>query len=214
MAEFIKHAGCKHSQGCRFYRSSVHDARNSLSRTTEDLSRSLRWMNVLNVTFYKISDWWGKFFIMSVIVKELSEVGKNLPSRAGVWEPNREKNRYPYILPCKCKQTTESEHVNVQCFDCFIFFWPRPGIDDHCRVRLSIQNSLPHSDYINANFVPVRVYFVQGFSLFLPHPSVSKANCLLVFREVNQRETSSAPRVLCRAPRPTSGGWCGSKMSG
>lgn len=116
MAEFNKHAGCKHSQGCRFYRSLVHDARNSLSRTTEDLSRSLRWINVFNLMFDKISDWWGQFVIMSVTVKELSEVGKNLPSRAGVSEPNREKNRYPYILPCKCKQTTESDHVNVRCF--------------------------------------------------------------------------------------------------
>ena len=35
-------------------------------------------------------------------------------------------------------------------------FWPRPAADDHCRVRLSVQNANPHSDYINANFVPVR----------------------------------------------------------
>uniref|UniRef100_A0A3Q3EU01 protein-tyrosine-phosphatase n=1 Tax=Labrus bergylta TaxID=56723 RepID=A0A3Q3EU01_9LABR len=47
--------------------------------------------------------------------------------RAGDLEANREKNRYPYILPY-----------------------------DHCRVRLSVQNSNPHTDYINANFVPVR----------------------------------------------------------
>uniref|UniRef100_A0A8C9ZZT7 protein-tyrosine-phosphatase n=1 Tax=Sander lucioperca TaxID=283035 RepID=A0A8C9ZZT7_SANLU len=58
-------------------------------------------------------------------VKELDEVGKNLPTRAGDSEANREKNRYPYILPY-----------------------------DHCRVRLSVQNSQPHTDYINANFVP------------------------------------------------------------
>uniref|UniRef100_A0A3P8T0I1 protein-tyrosine-phosphatase n=1 Tax=Amphiprion percula TaxID=161767 RepID=A0A3P8T0I1_AMPPE len=25
---------------------------------------------------------------------------------------------------------------------------------DHCRVRLSVQNSYPHTDYINASFVP------------------------------------------------------------
>ncbi|XP_023278548.1 receptor-type tyrosine-protein phosphatase V-like isoform X1 [Seriola lalandi dorsalis] len=55
----------------------------------------------------------------------LNEVGKDLPTRAGDSEANREKNRYPYILPY-----------------------------DHCRVRLSIQNSHPHTDYINANFVP------------------------------------------------------------
>ncbi|XP_033485613.1 receptor-type tyrosine-protein phosphatase V-like isoform X1 [Epinephelus lanceolatus] len=57
--------------------------------------------------------------------EELERVGKDLPSRAGDLPANREKNRYPYILPY-----------------------------DHCRVRLSIQNSQPHTDYINANFVP------------------------------------------------------------
>ncbi|KAM9855949.1 receptor-type tyrosine-protein phosphatase V-like isoform 3-T4 [Aulostomus maculatus] len=57
--------------------------------------------------------------------EELNDVGKDLPTRAGDTEANKEKNRYPYILPY-----------------------------DHCRVRLSIQNSYPHSDYINANFVP------------------------------------------------------------
>ncbi|KAG7228218.1 hypothetical protein INR49_013381 [Caranx melampygus] len=57
--------------------------------------------------------------------QELSDVGKDLPTRAGDTGANRQKNRYPFILPY-----------------------------DHCRVRLSIQNSEPHSDYINANFVP------------------------------------------------------------
>uniref|UniRef100_A0A3Q4HJ06 protein-tyrosine-phosphatase n=1 Tax=Neolamprologus brichardi TaxID=32507 RepID=A0A3Q4HJ06_NEOBR len=58
-------------------------------------------------------------------MQELNEVGKDLPTRAGDSEANREKNRYPFILPY-----------------------------DHCRVRLSVQNSYPHTDYINANFVP------------------------------------------------------------
>nr|XP_040049375.1 receptor-type tyrosine-protein phosphatase V-like isoform X1 [Gasterosteus aculeatus aculeatus]XP_040049376.1 receptor-type tyrosine-protein phosphatase V-like isoform X1 [Gasterosteus aculeatus aculeatus] len=57
--------------------------------------------------------------------EELEVVGKDLPARAGDSGPNREKNRYPYILPY-----------------------------DHCRVRLSLQGSQPNSDYINANFVP------------------------------------------------------------
>ncbi|XP_034551999.1 receptor-type tyrosine-protein phosphatase V-like [Notolabrus celidotus] len=57
--------------------------------------------------------------------EELGDVGKDLPSRAGELEANREKNRYPYILPY-----------------------------DHCRVRLSVQNSDPFTDYINASFVP------------------------------------------------------------
>ncbi|XP_044067860.1 receptor-type tyrosine-protein phosphatase V-like isoform X2 [Siniperca chuatsi] len=57
--------------------------------------------------------------------EELNEVGKDLQTRVGDSEANREKNRYPFILPY-----------------------------DHCRVRLSVQNSHPHTDYINANFVP------------------------------------------------------------
>ncbi|XP_054634971.1 receptor-type tyrosine-protein phosphatase V-like isoform X2 [Dunckerocampus dactyliophorus] len=57
--------------------------------------------------------------------EELSDVGKGLSTKVGDLEANREKNRYPYILPY-----------------------------DHCRVRLSSQNSSPNSDYINANFVP------------------------------------------------------------
>ncbi|XP_075956490.1 receptor-type tyrosine-protein phosphatase V-like [Anarhichas minor] len=57
--------------------------------------------------------------------EELDEVGKDLPTKVGDLVANREKNRYPYILPY-----------------------------DHCRVRLSVQNSQPHTDYINANFVP------------------------------------------------------------
>ncbi|XP_034393866.1 receptor-type tyrosine-protein phosphatase V-like isoform X2 [Cyclopterus lumpus] len=57
--------------------------------------------------------------------EELEEVGKDLPARVGDSGVNREKNRYPYILPY-----------------------------DHCRVRLSVQNGQPHTDYINANFVP------------------------------------------------------------
>ncbi|XP_077446303.1 receptor-type tyrosine-protein phosphatase V-like isoform X3 [Stigmatopora argus] len=57
--------------------------------------------------------------------EELKDVGKDLSTKTADLEANREKNRYPYILPY-----------------------------DHCRVRLSIQNSLPNSDYINANFVP------------------------------------------------------------
>ncbi|XP_068198326.1 receptor-type tyrosine-protein phosphatase V-like isoform X2 [Antennarius striatus] len=57
--------------------------------------------------------------------EELHDVGNNLPKRVGDSENNREKNRYPYVLPY-----------------------------DHCRVRLSVQNSHQHSDYINANFVP------------------------------------------------------------
>ncbi|XP_049609657.1 receptor-type tyrosine-protein phosphatase eta isoform X1 [Syngnathus scovelli] len=56
--------------------------------------------------------------------QELKDVGKDLPTKTADLEANREKNRYPYILPY-----------------------------DHCRVRLTIQN-FPNTDYINASFVP------------------------------------------------------------
>lgn len=57
--------------------------------------------------------------------EELNDVGKEFTTFAGDLEANREKNRYPYILPY-----------------------------DHCRVRLSLHNFQLSSDYINANFVP------------------------------------------------------------
>ncbi|XP_047451552.1 receptor-type tyrosine-protein phosphatase V-like isoform X2 [Mugil cephalus] len=57
--------------------------------------------------------------------EELNEVGRDLSTRAGESDVNREKNRYPCILPY-----------------------------DHCRVRLSVHTIHPQTDYINASFVP------------------------------------------------------------
>ncbi|KAL1021537.1 hypothetical protein UPYG_G00014530 [Umbra pygmaea] len=57
--------------------------------------------------------------------EDLDNVGKQIPARVGNLEANRDKNRYHQIVPY-----------------------------DHCRVRLSLQNSQPHSDYINASYVP------------------------------------------------------------
>lgn len=42
------------------------------------------------------------FFFFFKSEKGLSDVGKDLPTRVGDSEANRDKNRYPYILPCKC----------------------------------------------------------------------------------------------------------------
>uniref|UniRef100_A0A3P9MN26 protein-tyrosine-phosphatase n=1 Tax=Oryzias latipes TaxID=8090 RepID=A0A3P9MN26_ORYLA len=66
-----------------------------------------------------------EYFTNPEVANELSEVGKDLPTKAGAADANKQKNRYPLILPY-----------------------------DHSRVRLSIQNQDPGSDYINANFVP------------------------------------------------------------
>jgi len=54
-------------------------------------------------------------------VQELSEVGKDLPTRAGESEANREKNRYQFILPCECKASlikTDCSRYVKQCFRC------------------------------------------------------------------------------------------------
>ncbi|XP_048874177.1 receptor-type tyrosine-protein phosphatase V-like isoform X2 [Brienomyrus brachyistius] len=57
--------------------------------------------------------------------ERLSDVGSDFSTRAGYLPANREKNRYPHILPY-----------------------------DHCRVKLARQNWESHLDYINASYVP------------------------------------------------------------
>ncbi|XP_066553763.1 receptor-type tyrosine-protein phosphatase V [Amia ocellicauda] len=58
-------------------------------------------------------------------LEELRGVGKELTSRAGELDANRDKNRYSNVVPY-----------------------------DHCRVRLSLQPTRLHSDYINASYIP------------------------------------------------------------
>ncbi|XP_078012547.1 receptor-type tyrosine-protein phosphatase V-like isoform X2 [Phascolarctos cinereus] len=57
--------------------------------------------------------------------EELKEVGKELPKVEAENPANAIKNRYPHVLPY-----------------------------DHSRVRLTFLDDEPHSDYINANFIP------------------------------------------------------------
>uniref|UniRef100_A0A674J523 protein-tyrosine-phosphatase n=1 Tax=Terrapene triunguis TaxID=2587831 RepID=A0A674J523_9SAUR len=57
--------------------------------------------------------------------EELKEVGKEQPKVEAELPANVSKNRYPHVLPY-----------------------------DHSRVRLSLLGEEPHSDYINANYVP------------------------------------------------------------
>ncbi|XP_027631801.1 receptor-type tyrosine-protein phosphatase V [Tupaia chinensis] len=57
--------------------------------------------------------------------EELKEVGKEQPRLEAEHPANTAKNRYPHVLPY-----------------------------DHSRVRLSQLEGEPHSDYINANFIP------------------------------------------------------------
>uniref|UniRef100_A0A3B3BU58 protein-tyrosine-phosphatase n=1 Tax=Oryzias melastigma TaxID=30732 RepID=A0A3B3BU58_ORYME len=63
---------------------------------------------------------WGEFLEFKKVL-----CNGNIASITGTTEANKEKNRYPFILPY-----------------------------DHSRVRLSVLNQDPVSDYINANFVP------------------------------------------------------------
>uniref|UniRef100_A0A8C0IUP4 protein-tyrosine-phosphatase n=1 Tax=Chelonoidis abingdonii TaxID=106734 RepID=A0A8C0IUP4_CHEAB len=57
--------------------------------------------------------------------EELKEVGKEQPKVEAELPANVSKNRYPHVLPY-----------------------------DHSRVRLSLLGEEPHSDYINANYIP------------------------------------------------------------
>uniref|UniRef100_A0A803TZJ3 protein-tyrosine-phosphatase n=1 Tax=Anolis carolinensis TaxID=28377 RepID=A0A803TZJ3_ANOCA len=57
--------------------------------------------------------------------EELKEVGKDQPKTEAELPANTSKNRYPHVLPY-----------------------------DYSRVKLSLVDEEPHSDYINANFVP------------------------------------------------------------
>ena len=52
-------------------------------------------------------------------MKELNDVGKELPTRAGELEVNKEKNRYPHILPCKyqvCVCWGAFNHCLMNCY--------------------------------------------------------------------------------------------------
>uniref|UniRef100_A0A4W2I0Y9 protein-tyrosine-phosphatase n=1 Tax=Bos indicus x Bos taurus TaxID=30522 RepID=A0A4W2I0Y9_BOBOX len=57
--------------------------------------------------------------------EELKEVGKEQPRLEAEHPANSTKNRYPHVLPY-----------------------------DHSRVRLALLDGKPHSDYINASFIP------------------------------------------------------------
>uniref|UniRef100_A0A4X1SDK2 Tyrosine-protein phosphatase domain-containing protein n=1 Tax=Sus scrofa TaxID=9823 RepID=A0A4X1SDK2_PIG len=66
--------------------------------------------------------------------EELKEVGKEQPRLEAEHPANTAKNRYPHVLPY-----------------------------DHSRVRLTLLDGEPHSDYINASFIPVGAFIAtQG----------------------------------------------------
>ncbi|XP_060787612.1 receptor-type tyrosine-protein phosphatase beta-like [Neoarius graeffei] len=57
--------------------------------------------------------------------EKLTATAKEFSCRAGQLDANKNKNRYPFVLPY-----------------------------DYCRVKLSLLEAQPHSDYINASYVP------------------------------------------------------------
>lgn len=176
--------------------------------------------------------WWLDFVKLNVFgmcanvfgsVKELDEVGKNLPTRAGDSEANREKNRYPYILPCKCKTCTRTGYSKYLWKCMRLFFVCFPSGYRWPLSRQAVSPKLPTTHWLHQrkfcackNSFNPSTKFILSFSLLclLNHLSTSVNDCVSVFRVEDQKETLSAPRVLCTTPWLTSGGWCGSKTSG
>lgn len=82
-------------------------------------------------------------------------MGKEQPRLEAEHPANAMKNRYPHVLPCEGRSravgTGRGPCVHPAP-DTKVF----PSADDHSRVRLTQLEGEPHSDYINANFVPVR----------------------------------------------------------
>lgn len=118
-------------------------------------------------------------------------------------EANRDKNRYPYILPCKCRLIITGYHT---C---------------SCLIQLFSGSRRPlPGEAVGSELPPTLRLHQRKLCAGRSWISVSNVLCVsaeavtLLFRAVDQRETSSAPRGLCRTPWSTSGGWCGSKTSG
>lgn len=95
------------------------------------------------------------------------KLAKTFPPEWGTQSPTGKRTDTPTYCPVSANSSKLSRFdqpvvLMYETFICLLsIFWPHPSIDDHCRVRLSIQNSQPHTDYINANFVPVRVWFIM-----------------------------------------------------
>lgn len=118
-------------------------------------------------------------------------------------EANRDKNRYPYILPCKCRLIITAHHTRsclIQLFSGSRRPLPGEAVGSELppTLRLHQRKLCAGRSWIGVSHVPC----------------TSAKAVTLVFRAVDRRETSSAPRGLCRTPWSTSGGWCGSKTSG
>lgn len=128
------------------------------------------------VTTTKINDtselWFIKCGLSVSMVLTLSRswmmLGKISPVEPAAWRPTEKKTdtiafchvsgQHLTLLPIMISVSVNIWHV--------FFFLFHLIADDHCRVRLSVQNQNPNSDYINANFVPVRALSLS-FSFFV-----------------------------------------------
>lgn len=85
------------------------------------------------VTTTKINDTYIRIMVYKVWIicfygadsqQELNDVGKDLPSRAGSLEANREKNRYHCILPCEWTASDVTSNYDKRVckyLTCFFF---------------------------------------------------------------------------------------------
>lgn len=91
-------------------------------------------------------------------LQELKEVGREQPRLEAEHPANTTKNRYPHVLPCECRGRLGAWHRQGEEAACARALNKQlvPSADDHSRVRLTPLEGEPHSDYINANFIPVR----------------------------------------------------------
>lgn len=89
-------------------------------------------------------------------LQELKEVGKEQPRLEAEHPANSAKNRYPHVLPCECGGRWAGRRCPGAACLCPLPKHALLSADDHSRVRLALLDGKPHSDYINASFIPVR----------------------------------------------------------
>ncbi|EHB03747.1 Receptor-type tyrosine-protein phosphatase V [Heterocephalus glaber] len=86
---------------------------------------------------------------------ELKEEGREQPRLEAEHPANITKNCYPHVLPCDYGAGRAWAEGQSLAWGRTPDTWLSPSADDHSRVGLAQLEGKPHSDYINANFIPV-----------------------------------------------------------